>query len=256
MTAEKHALNKVWNSYPEVFGSEESHINTKMVKKIVADTFAIGPFYYYTLNIGDSSLSNCSTSILNIHGFSEAPQNLLQIINLIHPDDLQYVIAAEEAAILQILKMGAESALKLKVSYCFRMKVADGSYHLFHHQALQTVLDQNGHILQALNIHTRINHLTNVNLHNVTISGIDDRDDFIQINVNNQSQGLQFYDILTKRELEILSLIASGLSAVEISNKIFISVHTVKTHRRNILRKTHTNKSSELIKKCIEWGLI
>ena len=41
----------------------------------------------------------------------------------------------------------------------------------------------------------------------------------------------------TKRELEIIELIAQGLNSWEISDQLFISKHTVDTHRKNIYRK-------------------
>jgi len=41
----------------------------------------------------------------------------------------------------------------------------------------------------------------------------------------------------TKREFEIIELIARGLNSSEISDRLFISRHTVDTHRKNIYRK-------------------
>jgi len=52
---------------------------------------------------------------------------------------------------------------------------------------------------------------------------------------------------LSDREFEIVKLIATGLSSEQIAEKIFLSVHTVNTHRGNILSKTGFNTTSELI---------
>jgi hypothetical protein len=52
---------------------------------------------------------------------------------------------------------------------------------------------------------------------------------------------------LSDREFEIVQLIESGLSSEEISEKLFLSVHTVNTHRRNILDKTGMATMAELI---------
>ena len=52
---------------------------------------------------------------------------------------------------------------------------------------------------------------------------------------------------LSVREFEIVKLIESGLSSEEIAEKLFLSVHTVNTHRRNILEKTGKATMSELI---------
>jgi hypothetical protein len=52
---------------------------------------------------------------------------------------------------------------------------------------------------------------------------------------------------LSDREFEIVRLIESGLSSEEIAGKLFLSVHTVNTHRRNILVKTGKESMAELI---------
>ncbi|MFW5725811.1 MAG: response regulator, partial [Bacteroidota bacterium] len=51
---------------------------------------------------------------------------------------------------------------------------------------------------------------------------------------------------LTDRETEIIRLIASDCSSEEIAEKLFISIHTVNTHRKNILRKAALSKTSQL----------
>jgi DNA-binding NarL/FixJ family response regulator len=51
---------------------------------------------------------------------------------------------------------------------------------------------------------------------------------------------------LSEREVEIIKLIVNGLTSAEIAGKLFISEHTVKTHRKNIFRKTGINSISQL----------
>ena len=52
---------------------------------------------------------------------------------------------------------------------------------------------------------------------------------------------------LSDREFEIVKLIAEGLTSEQIAEKIFLSPHTINTHRRNILDKTGKNNISEVI---------
>ena len=54
-------------------------------------------------------------------------------------------------------------------------------------------------------------------------------------------------DSLSKREKEILTFVKSGLLSKEISENLSISVHTVNTHRQNILKKLNANNSIEAI---------
>ena len=53
--------------------------------------------------------------------------------------------------------------------------------------------------------------------------------------------------VFTDREFEILSLIKDGMDSVDIGKKLFISPHTVDTHRRNILKKTGFHQCTELV---------
>jgi DNA-binding NarL/FixJ family response regulator len=61
---------------------------------------------------------------------------------------------------------------------------------------------------------------------------------------------------LTKREREILKLIAEGLSYKEIGNELYISVRTVETHKNNILQKLELKSTIDLVKFAIKNDLI
>jgi two-component system response regulator NreC len=61
---------------------------------------------------------------------------------------------------------------------------------------------------------------------------------------------------LTEREVEILRLLAEGLSNKEIGDKIFISHRTVDTHRTNLMKKLDVHNVAGLIRFAIRNGLI
>ncbi len=61
---------------------------------------------------------------------------------------------------------------------------------------------------------------------------------------------------LSKRETEIIKLLAQGLTAPEIGEKIFISHYTVETHRKNLLNKLQLKNTAELIKYAAHLGLL
>lgn len=61
---------------------------------------------------------------------------------------------------------------------------------------------------------------------------------------------------LTKRELEILELIAKENSNQEIADKLFISLRTVQTHRLNITQKLDAKNTAGLVKEAYKRGLI
>ncbi len=61
---------------------------------------------------------------------------------------------------------------------------------------------------------------------------------------------------LTKREQQVLLAIADGHTSIEIGEKLFISVITVETHRRNLLQKFKAKNMIELVKIATENKLI
>ena len=61
---------------------------------------------------------------------------------------------------------------------------------------------------------------------------------------------------LTKRELEIVKLIAEDKSNLEIADKLFISVRTVETHRKNIMQKLQTKSAISLVHYAVQAGII
>ena len=61
---------------------------------------------------------------------------------------------------------------------------------------------------------------------------------------------------LTARELEVLKLIAEGMTNGEIADKLFTSKRTIETHRQNIIAKTQAKNTAALIKLAVGRGLI
>lgn len=61
---------------------------------------------------------------------------------------------------------------------------------------------------------------------------------------------------LTPREIEIISLIAQEMTTVQISRQLFLSEHTVETHRKNIVRKTGAKTVIGIVNYARENGLL
>jgi len=61
---------------------------------------------------------------------------------------------------------------------------------------------------------------------------------------------------LSEREIEVVKLLCEGLGHKQIAEKLFISVRTVETHKKNILEKLNLQNSVELVKFAIKTGMI
>ena len=62
--------------------------------------------------------------------------------------------------------------------------------------------------------------------------------------------------LLTKREREVLKLIAQGKSNKDIADLLFVSVHTVERHRANMMEKLNLKKTADLVKYAIQRGYV
>ena len=61
---------------------------------------------------------------------------------------------------------------------------------------------------------------------------------------------------VTARELEILGLIAAGLSNREIAEKLFVSENTVKTHSSRLFDKLDARRRTQVVRRAKEVGLL
>lgn len=63
-------------------------------------------------------------------------------------------------------------------------------------------------------------------------------------------------DALTNREIDVLRLVAQGLGNKEIATELNLSIHTVKTHLRNILDKLHLRSRAHAAAYAVQAGLV
>jgi len=66
----------------------------------------------------------------------------------------------------------------------------------------------------------------------------------------------QPYSVLSDRELEIVELVAAGLTNEKIADRLEISKRTVDNHVSNILNKTDTKNRVELVRWALQWGKV
>ena len=181
----------------------------------------------------------------------------LKIAELIHPDDQSFVRQAESAIHDYCQQHIARKKIgNYKASYCLRLRTITGNYHLFQHQSMVLNVDVHGNCIQALNILTNISNISSSNNYKVTLFDMKGNNCYIELDIFAQKRVIDILPIFTKRETEIIMLMSHGLKSPEIAEKLFISLHTVKNHRKNILRKSHIHSSSELITRCLHQGLI
>ena len=73
---------------------------------------------------------------------------------------------------------------------------------------------------------------------------------------NYREKGIFPCETLTNREIEVLKLVAEGLTSKEIAEMLSISIRTVEHHRANLLKKLNLKNTADLIKHAIQNGFI
>ena len=68
-------------------------------------------------------------------------------------------------------------------------------------------------------------------------------------------EGINLWAALTKREIDVIKLIAQEHNSNQIAEKLFISLNTVETHRKNLFKKLNVKNSLGLIKFALKHGL-
>jgi LuxR family maltose regulon positive regulatory protein len=71
-----------------------------------------------------------------------------------------------------------------------------------------------------------------------------------------QAPSQTLIETLSKRELEVLQLIAEGLTNPEIASRLYLSLNTVKVHTRNIYGKLDAHSRTQAVAKARALGIL
>ncbi|RYZ80196.1 MAG: helix-turn-helix transcriptional regulator, partial [Proteobacteria bacterium] len=161
-----------WDQNPNrgVFGTERKVSFTELASSIVS----LGPFYYYVVDFSDMTLSHVNPAIADILGLDAETITFNDVLEAIHPEDVDYVARMESfMGKFFYANVHPSKLMKYKSNYNFRIRVKDGSYVLFNHQSLMLSLGPDGGYGKAINIHTRIDHLADTNTQKLSLIGLD-----------------------------------------------------------------------------------
>jgi DNA-binding CsgD family transcriptional regulator len=224
----------------------------------IANLFSAGSFYYYIMNFETLKMEHVDDRIESVLGINPKDWSLDKVFDLVHPEDLKQMHRKEEKAVDFLLnKIPAEDILKYKVVYVLRMRHANGTYKTILQQSKAISLSDDGKVQLVLGIHTDVTYLNMPIDHKISFIG-DNRPSFYAVSTDDdfEPEHLNFMDVFTPREKEILKHIARGKAFGEIASILNISPHTINTHKKNILRKTDCKNTTQLIARCVRDGVI
>ena len=190
----------------------------------------------------------CRTS-QNVLGLKSSEIHPGVLFDCIHPGDLGRYSIARGATIRMCNEMYYKGEDYFLISSNFRYKHKNGKYINNLLQAYAFTRESPKHTAYTLNIHTDIDWFGKLKNGYHYYLGKD-----LNYFRKPDEELILTGCIFTDREYEILKLLRQGLDSHEIGEKLFLSTHTIDTHRRNILKKTNKSSTSDLIIELMEKG--
>lgn len=231
----------------------------------LSSMFSPGPFYFYILDVYDLKLEYISPSVKEVLGIDPQRASMKKLLSVLSEETLP-IIARKEATGSDFLNryLRTEERLDYKYVYTYPYINHHGEVRDMMIQVNPLSLSGSGKVQHLMGIHTDVSHL---NLrHDNTISFISLKGRTNYTGVATQSGrfspelvGKELRDLaqgLSKREIGILQLLAQGHNDDQIADTLNISVFTVRTHRRNMLRKTGCKNSIALVTECLMGGIV
>ncbi len=127
----------------------------------------------------------------------------------------------------------------------YRLRRADGTYVRLLEQSTVLQSDRLGNITHLLGVCTDI---TDLKKSDVLTASVHSSHYQTCLTYTSADAAPGKPTGLSQREREIIRLVSEGYNSQEIADRLFISVHTVNTHRRNISGKTNTHTAGSLVR--------
>lgn len=177
------------------------------------------------------------------------------VLSLIHSEDRESVYEFSKRSI-SLARDYNNSLLNdpffVIFSVDFRFKCKNGNYIKLNKQNCCFKTDDKGNMVYAFIHFTDISHIKKND--NVRFSWFGNPD--YKLYFGDLIQKHQQHFKLTKREKDVLSMLSEGESATQIARRLSVSVHTIISHRKNLLHKTGAKNTAQLIKMAIEKAII
>ena len=171
----------------------------------------------------------CNDSFKNVLDYN--PVEILEIgwqfwYKNIHPSEIDEV----RKRINHFIKTTENKVYSRSDFFSYHIKTGLGEWKLLHHRLFSFSYKKELFVLSYLQDISQIEQISN-------LLGIDSK----------YATSCNEVDI-SSREKEVLRLVANGFSSKEISDQLFISSHTVTSHRKNLIEKFKVSNTAQLIK--------
>lgn len=224
---------------------------------LVQNLWTIGQSFVIVSNLSTWHMESVSGECEEVSGYS-AEEILAQDAEFSMqfglPEDTRFNILVTHLGMEYFEKCPVEERELIFFVYFYRARRKDGRIITVQHQCFPICFDKNNLPFVFSNIYTDVTYL-----------GITQVPQALKINrythevFHIEPQNLKFDKAETEfsvREREIIKLLLKGNSSRLIAEQLFLSQETVRTHRKNILRKAGLNSTAELLSYAITRGIV
>jgi DNA-binding NarL/FixJ family response regulator len=204
-------------------------------------------FFIWDLRLGEILYANGLETLL---GFKDDEIKLQGYADLFHPDEKEYVLRVGQASIYYSIK-NPESNNELFLYVSHRIRKKHGDYIKILAQSTPYSIDDKGLISSFL---VRLNDISFTDSSEVVQYkfSANDLDEQLFHNLVFETNKSPF----TKREFDIIKKIRKGYTNRQIAKNLQISIHTVSSHRKNIMKKSDCHSAEELLLFCKKNGIL
>ncbi len=191
-----------------------------------------------------------SRGVGSMLGYNHAEFDMDRALNYIHPNDMKIVSRIIKGTVKNAVKIGFKGDDNYAL-VTYRVQKKDGTYINVLRQSSPWELDAEGNLLSSMSFMIDISFISNNDKveWDIFANGMDN----VAFKRNIYKE---FIDFFTDRELEIIKCIAKHYTNLQTADELFISEHTVKTHRKKILKKTNCHNRKELLDFCEKNGIV
>lgn len=226
-----------------------------------AEAFSAGKHFWFIANLvkgTTQSIGGILESTVPLKKEQLLHRTPEAVFSIIHPEDQGKMFAFSNYWAGFFSQFSIEKRKKIRPTIYIRLKNTFDVYNWFMIQYINHVFDTNGNLVYAFTLVTDISHMKSEGEAMMSILDIEQESCHLFYCSNDQlvTEGKDQVPGITIREMEVLKLLSAGLSSKQIALELGVAVKTIDNHRQNMLRKTNTKNTSQLVAFGINMGFI
>lgn len=176
------------------------------------------------------------------------------VLNVVHPEDQPVVHYLSHVATQFHFERDRARPFRTLLEMNYRVRKFDGSHIMMLKRSTGFINDGDEPVATVTMLHD-INFLGLKTIKS-RILGRKDSEKLYREKLKELQEKRHEVGPFSQRETQVLTLMAQGLKSQEIADVVYLSIHTVHNHRKNMMRKTGLKNTADLVRFGLENGLL